>query len=58
VGGAIGMDREAAIFWRKHSNGMDILSISYGNACLYSIETYFISKGQSSILMEYIIISG
>ena len=49
------MDREAAIFWRKHSNGMDILSISYGNACLYSIETYFISKDQSSILMKYII---
>ena len=52
------MDREATIFWRKYSNGIDILSISYGNACLYSIETYFISKDQSSILMEYIIISG
>ena len=51
------MDREAAIFWRKHSNGMDILSISYGNACLYSIETYLISKDQSSILIKYIIVS-
>jgi hypothetical protein len=57
VGGAIGMDREATIFWRKYSNGIDILSISYGNACLYSIETYFISKDQSSILIKYIIVS-
>ena len=51
------MDREATVFWRKHSNGIDILSISYGNACLYSIETYFILKDQSSILIKYIIIS-
>ncbi len=51
------MDRYAAIFWRKYSNGIDILSISYGNTFLYSIETYFISKDQSFILMEYIIVS-
>ena len=51
------MDREAAIFWRKHLNVIDILSISYGDACLYSIETYFISKDQSSILIKYITVS-